>query len=201
MKKLVLTNMVFGISLMLISGGIMAHSPKGEKNVKGAYRTSWISFHDSHHHLKADFPHQPIAMNFDLPFQNTPPTGSLDVFSCPTRSGVYMLAIFKSSEIPNEFISTTFKKQFEQYLISHLFFNPKIFVQNQQFKSTPITRNGLNGHSFEFSYEDEGHVKHLEGMVFLKDHTQYCLFGLAAKDHFNHHELEHFLDSFKMDQT
>ncbi len=181
---------IISIAMVIMEGDVMAKSEKNKSSQK------WVTFKEVQKGVQVDFPHQPVSLIFDLPYQNTPPTGMLEVISCPTTSGIYLLAILDEPNVTEQSLEPDeFRRLFQDYLISHLFFNPRSFQYHQTFHHASTTYEDFPALSFEFSYDDEDVMKHLEGLAVLKDEKLYCLFSLASDNHFDRKGLKKFLDS------
>ncbi len=166
---------------LLFNGGVMAQ------------QQDWPLIKDAETGVEARFPHPPLEMTFELPFQNTPPTGYLHLYSVPTQEGVFVLSLFKSSDLSSPLQKETFKDFFEHLLVPRLFYYPHVFQERQKFHYTP--QGGETEASFEFNYRDHGIEKKLEGRAVWRDQILSTYFYLASKKNFNQETLEKFLNS------
>lgn len=170
---------------LLFSGGVMAQQ-------KTPSPENWTLIKDSETGLEAYFPHFPLEMTFEIPFQNTPPTGYIHLYSVPTQTGVFVLSIFKSSDSNLRLQKEIFKDFFEHQLVPRLFYYPHVFQEQQVFSYNP---QGEKEAFFTFEYQDHGVEKRLEGKTILSDQTLYTYFYLSTKEDFNKEELQYFLNS------
>lgn len=153
----------------------------------------WVSIQDSKDRMKATFPHAPIEMSFDIPFQNTPSQGRLHVFSCATQTGVFLLCALSIPNIDKKIVEKDdFKKTFETYLVPRLFYYPQLFKKQQTYSASK-REEGL---TFRFSYQDKTDKRILQGQAAVKGNILYTLIYIATEAHFNEHEWEKFQHSF-----
>lgn len=172
---------------LLFSGGVMAQQENSPP-----FQEDWALIKDSETGIEARFPHSPLEMTFEIPFQNTPPTGYLHLYSVPTQKGIFILSILKSPDLSTPLQKECFKDFFEQLLIPRLFYYPHVFQEQQVFHYTP---QGEREALFEFDYQDHGIKKKLEGKAIWMDQTLCAYFYLASKKDFNQTHLQHFLES------
>lgn len=158
--------------------------------------SNWIVIQDEESGLRAEFPHNPVEMNMEFPFQNTPPKGQLRFFSSPTSKGLLALATFHSSTFNEEEIGKEqLKGFFETVLVPHLFFKPVVFTHDQtyDFQHTEEQREAF----FQFSFLDKGILKRLEGIATIDEHTLYIAFYLASESDFDQEVYQRFLNSIQ----
>lgn len=178
--------------LLFISGGLMA------EQIDPSSPQSWVTIKDDQTGLQADFPHYPLEMTFDVPFQNTPPKGQIHLYSVPTKAGLLVLSTFHSSEIDSEWLQKERLHQFfETILVPHFFFNPAVFQDQQVFNFQMDKIDGQESASFEFSFRDHGTLKKLEGIALVRDQTLYISFYLASEKDFDQEMLNRFLSSIQ----
>lgn len=158
---------------------------------------NWVTITDQETGLQIDFPHTPLEMTFEIPFQNTPPTGKIHLYSAPITTGIFVLSIFIPSKVTNmEWLQKEhFYEFFKTYLVPHLFFNPAIFYDQQVFNYQPKQIHGEKKASFEISYLDHAIVKKIKGIAMIKNYVLYICFYLTSEKDFNQKMLEHFLKS------
>lgn len=152
----------------------------------------WVTVKDEEAGIKADFPRRPIEITFDIPFQNTPPTGHVHLYSVPTRFGVLVLSSLTSEEGAEGWLEKKKLHQFfEAILIPHLFFNPKIFDQKQAF-GYALHKDDPHLASFHFTFQDHGVTKRLEGFAHARGKVLYLYFYLGNEQGFDKEMLRHF---------
>lgn len=175
---------------IFLSRGLMAeqtHHPLPQE---------WVTIKDDETGLRVDFPHHPLEMTFDLPFQNTPPTGQIHLYSVPIQSGLLVLGTFHSSTVYSDLLEKEkFHQFFETVFIPHFFYNPTIFQNHQIFHFHPNQFNGKESPSFQFFFQDHGATKKLEGIAFIKGQTLYIPFYISSEKDFNTEIFNHFLHS------
>lgn len=180
------------LGLILLSRGLMAeqsHQPLSQ---------NWITIKDKETGLLADFPHNPLEMTFDIPFQNTPPTGQVHIYSVPTQHGLLVLSIFHSTAIhSNELDKEQVQQFFETTLVPHFFFNPAVFQEHQEYHFQIFELDGQEAASFQFSFQDHGVMKKLEGLALVKNQTLYIPFYLASEKDFDQEVFNQFLGSIQ----
>lgn len=190
--KISLNAVILGLSLFL-NRGIMAeqsHDPLSQ---------NWVTIKDDGTGLKADFPHHPLEITLDVPFQNIPPKGQIHVYSVPTQKGLLALCTFRSSTLKdNELSKESLNEFFETILVPHFFFNPSIFQDHQIFDFTATQFDGHPASSFQFSFQDHEVVKQLKGIALIKDQNLYIPFYLASKNDFDPQILKRFLKSIQI---
>ncbi|MBA2369140.1 MAG: hypothetical protein H0V82_08980 [Candidatus Protochlamydia sp.] len=153
----------------------------------------WVPIKDSKYHMEAAFPHAPIEMSFDIPFENTPAQGRLHVYSCATKTGVYLLCALSIPNIDKKTLEKdTFKKTFEAHLVPRLFYYPQLFKKQQTYSASK-KEEGL---AFQFSYQDKADKRLLKGHAAVKGSILYTLIYIASEGHFDKHEWEKFQGSF-----
>lgn len=184
----------WGFVLLLLSGVLMA------ERASESLSHHWVTIQDEETGCQVNFPHAPLKITFDIPFQNTPPTESLTIYSAPTKNGILVLSTFNSSAIDAEWLQeVSFKQFFETILVPHLFYNPPVFQDHQTFCFSPQQESRSPTASFQFSYQDHGIVKKLEGRVIIKDHALCVCFYLASIKVFDDETLDCFLNSFQIE--
>ncbi len=183
--------LIYGCLAVLFSiGGLMAEPHLTKK---------WMTIEDRETGLRADFPQRPLDITFDIPFQNTPATGHLHVYSVPTKTGVLILSTMTSPSVSVDMLEKSHLKQyFESVLVPHLFYSPKVFQKHQSFKYAPKEVEGQPAASFQFTYQDHDQQKHLEGFAFVKEHHLYTYFYLASEQHFDQNLLQRFVSSIHL---
>lgn len=193
--KTSLKALILGLTIFF-NRGIMAEHPQDRLS------QDWVTIQDEETGIKVDFPHNPLEVTLDLPFQNTPPAGQIRVYSVPTSKGLLALSTWHPSSIKdNELTKEKLYEFFETVLIPHLFFNPAVFHQHQNFEFALKPFEGHPAASFVFSFEDHGVMKKLEGMAMNKEGTLYIPFYLAAKSDFDRQILQRFLKSIQIQKT
>lgn len=177
--------------MLFLSGGLMAEQANSSSS------HDWVTIKNSTIGLEASFPHQPIEMTFDLPFQNIPPKGRIHLYSVPIKTGLLVLSTLKSSEINSTWLKKeNLKEFFDQILVPHLFYNPQVF-QNQQaltYKTEQNKKNESQG-TFQIYYQDHGEKKRIEGIALVKGDRLYTYFYLASDKGFDQHLLKQFVES------
>ncbi len=182
---------IWGLTLLLC-GGLMAEQlPK-----------NWVTIKDEESGLQADFPHQPIEMTFEVPFQNTPPKGQMHLYSVPIPTGVLVLSTFTSPTVNANWLQ---KEQlfhfFEKVLVPYVFFNPSVFQDHQVFNYQSKKIKGDKAASFQISYHDHGVIKKLEGIAISKKDKLYTYFYLASEKDFDTKVFQRFIDSIYLPNT
>lgn len=179
--------LILGLSLFF-NRGLMA-----EQSTPSSH---WVTMYDEETGLRADFPHDPVEMNIELPFQNTPPTGQLRLYSAPTSNGLLALSTFFSPTFNAEGLQKEhLQKFFETVLVPHFFFNPAIFQHHQTYRFRTREIEGEEVASFQFSFKDHKVLKRLEGMARIQDQTLYVAFYMASDSDFDQEVYTHFLKS------
>jgi len=159
----------------------------------------WVTVKDKTTGLSADFPHHPLEMTFDVPFQNTPPTGQIHIYSVPTHKGLIGLTTYRSDTLTDGHLTKEkLLEFFDTVLVPHFFFNPAVFKDHQVFNYKPAEYEGLKGAEFQFSFLDHQFEKKLNGIGLIKDHTLYILFYLASNKDFDQKILDRYLNSFSI---
>lgn len=177
-------------ALLFFTDGLMA-DPVASKDP-----SQWVTIQDQESGLVADFPHFPLEMEWDIPFQNTPPSGHVHLYSMPTQTGVLILSTLHSLEVTPEWIhEKKFKDFLDTILIPHLFYQPKTFYQQQVFHYTPESFDEAKGASFQISYQDHDVIKQMEGRALVKDRTLCLFFYLGSKKTFDQELYKRFLNS------
>lgn len=159
---------------------------------------NWVTMQDEATGLKADFPQKPVEMNIEFPFQNTPPTGQLRLYSTPTSKGLLAMSTFFSPTFNVEKLEKEkLKVFFETVLVPHFFFSPAIFQDHQtyHFHLKKIARQETA--SFQFSFKDQKILKKLEGIAFIQDKILYIAFYMASDHDFDSDILSKFLSSIQ----
>lgn len=125
------------------------------------------------------FPGKPTKAHFELPFSNHPAQGELTLYSTNLSKSLLVLSSLDSPQASPELISDqeTFRTSFEKYLVDYLFYQPAVFRENQKLSFLP-TKQGVQ---FQFTYEEEGDQKVLEGVAFAYGHKIYHLFYIASQ--------------------
>jgi hypothetical protein len=153
----------------------------------------WVAIKDSKDQMEAAFPHAPIEMSFDIPFQNTPAQGRLHVFSCATQTGVYLLCALSIPNIDKKTLEKdAFKKTFEAHLVPRLFYYPQLFKKQQTYSASKKDESL----TFRFSYQDKADKRILQGHAAVKGNILYTLIYIATEAHFDEQEWEKFENSF-----
>lgn len=172
---------------LFFNGGLM-----GEQSPQPA----WVALHDEETGLQAQFPHNPVEMNIEFPFQNTPPDGQLRFYSAPTSKGLLALTTFFSSTFnEKELEKEHLREFFEKVLVPHLFFDPSIFKDHQTYHFLPKDQQGRT--PFQFSFKDKGLLKQLEGIALVQEQTLYIAFYMVSKNDFDPEIYHRFLDSIQ----
>lgn len=192
MNRMMLRTGLFALAL-LIYGGLMAQQHNEE------HASEWVTVKDEATGLQVDFPRRPLEMTLDIPFQNTPPSGKIHLYSVPTSSGVLVLSTLTSSEILEGWLNEEHLKQFfDKVLVPHLFYTPNIFYNHQTFDYASQTFEGHPAATFHVTYLDHEVLKKLEGFAFVKDGSLYTYFYLASEKDFDQELLKYFVDSIKL---
>jgi hypothetical protein len=158
----------------------------------------WVTVKDQETGLQADFPRHPLEMTFEVPFQNTPPTGHIHLYSVPTKTGILVASTFNSPNVNSDWLQKEkFYQFFEAILVPHFFYNPAVFQDQQQFTYEFKQMGGKKAASFHISFHDHGIVKKLEGVAMVKEHTLNAYFYIASEQAFDHEMFDHFLSSIK----
>jgi hypothetical protein len=177
--------LILGLSIFFNRGLMAEHSS-----------FNWVAMQDEETGLRAEFPHYPVEMNIELPFQNTPPTGQLRLYSTPMEKGLLALSTFFSPAFNAEGLQ---KEQlqtfFETVLVPHFFFNPAVFQQHQTYRFRTLEIEGQEAASFQFSFKDHKVLKRLEGMAYIQDQTLYVAFYMASDSDFDQEVFKYFLNS------
>jgi hypothetical protein len=185
--KLNVKIVIVGLALFLY-GGLM-----GEQTTQ-----HWITIKDEKTGLQADFPRQPLEMTFEVPFQNTPPTGQIHFYSVPTQTEILVACTFTSPLVHSDWLQKEKFYQFlETILVPHFFFNPAVFQDQQVFTYEPTKIAGEKAASFQISYHDHDVVKKLNGIAMVKENTLHLYFYLASEQTFDQEMLKRFLHSVK----
>lgn len=177
----------WGLSLILC-GGLMAEQVSQH----------WVTIKDKERGLQADFPHPPLEMTFEIPFQNTPPKGHIHLYSVPTQTGIFVASTFSSPEVSADHLQKEqFSEFFESLLVPYFFFNPAVFQDHQTFNHQ-FLGDQEDAISFQISYHDHGIVKNLEGRAIVKDNILYTYFYLASEKVFDPDLFKRFIDSVQV---
>lgn len=177
--------------VLLLGGGLMAEKNNKEESPK------WVTLKDEETGFEVDFPRRPLDMEFDIPFQNTPPQGKIHLYSVPTQAGVLVFSTLSSDDIQEGWLQEKHLKAFfDKILVPHLFYNPKVFHDHQAFKYTPHEMDGASAAAFEITYRDHGTLKRVEGVSVVREGMLYTYFYLASDEHFDREILKHFVESF-----
>jgi hypothetical protein len=159
----------------------------------------WVTVKDEKTGLLVEFPRTPLEMTFEVPFQNTPPTGHIHLYSVPTQKGLLALSSFHCSTVDTDMLQKENLYQFfERILVPHFFFNPAVFQNHQVFHFKRIKFDSQEAVSFQFSFQDHEIEKKLEGIALIKKQTLYIPFYLASVKDFDQKILEHFLNSIQI---
>ena len=157
---------------------------------------NWVTIRDEQTGIQVDFPHSPLEMTFEIPFQNTPLTGQIHLYSFPTQTGILVLSIYTSQQLNDNWLKKeNFYQFFETILVPHLFFNPAIFYDHQTFTYEPKQINGEKAASFQISHRDQEDVKKLEGIAMIRENTLYTYFYLTSEKSFDQELFKRFLNS------
>lgn len=189
--KIRLDPLFLGLSLFL-SRGLMAeqsHVP---------FSSNWVTMQDEDTGLRVDFPQYPVEMNIELPFQNTPPTGQLRLYSTPTSKGLLAVSLFSSPTFNAEGLQKEqLLKFFETVLVPHFFFSPAVFQHHQTYRFHAKEIEGQEAASFQFSFKDHKVLKRLEGIAFIQNQTLHVAFYIASDPDFDPEVLSKFLNSIQ----
>lgn len=190
--KTSLNVLILGLTFILNRGAMAEQS-------QDPLSQHWVTIQDTETGLKADFPHPPLEITLDYPFQNTPPTGQIHVYSVPTQKGLLALSTFHSSTLKDKELKKEMLHEFfETILVPHFFFNPSVFQNQQIFEFKATQFEGLPAASFQFYFQDHEVMKKLEGMAIIKDQTLYIPFYLASKNDIDPQILHRFLKSIQL---
>lgn len=185
MKTGLAVTVILGLSLFFNRGIMAEQTPP-----------NWVAIHDEENGLRAEFPHNPVEMNIEFPFQNTPPKGQLRFFSSPTPKGLLALTTFNSSTFNDiELGEAHLKEFFETVLVPHLFFNPAVFNHHQTYHFQK--NDEQEKASFQFSFQDKRTIKRLEGIAVIHEQTLYVAFYMASENDFDQDVYHRFLDSIQ----
>lgn len=180
--------LILGLSLFF-NRGLMAEQSTPSSS-------DWVTMQDRETGLRADFPHHPVEMNIEFPFQNTPPTGQLRLYSTPISKGLLALSTFLS---PTFNVDGLQKEQlhqfFETVLVPHFFFSPSVFQDHQTYNFHIKKIEGQEVASFKFSFKEQRILKKLEGMARIQDQTLYVAFYMASDSDFDQEIYTQFLQS------
>lgn len=162
------------------------------------FSSNWVTVQDEENGLQADFPQYPVEMNIELPFQNTPPTGQLRLYSTPISKGLLAMSTFFSPTFSAEGLEKKqLQKFFQTILVPHFFFNPAVFHHHQTYHFHTKEIAGKEAASFQFSFKDNKILKKLEGIAFIQDQTFYVAFYMASDSEFDQEILSKFLSSIR----
>ena len=162
----------------------------------------WISVKDEKTGLRIDFPHEPLNMTFDVPFQNTPPKGVVRLYSVPTQSGLLVLSIFQSSIKAKELLKKEqFMNFFSKILVPHFFYYPHVFQEQQIFEYQNMKIKELSGGIFQISYLDHEVEKKIEGCCAVDGGIFYIYFYLSSADDFDIEILKRFVNSIEFPES
>ncbi len=151
---------IFILSMIFFSRNIVAES------TDDLFSAEWVKIKDAKTSVSADFPYEPIQMNFDTPFQNTPSKGKICIYSAPTLHGLLGLSIFYSPELEFERWNKEKIQQYvEKLLIPHFFFDPAPFQQHCTSHFQPMVLKGQEAVFFQFSFQYQEVVKKIEGLL------------------------------------
>lgn len=157
----------------------------------------WFTISDKENELKADFPHRPLEMNFDIPFQNTPPQGRIRFYSFPLPEGTLILSIYHSKDVGQKSLKKNqFHDFFENTLVPRFFFDPLLF-RNKQTYEYELQENN-NSATFKFTYVDHEEKKKLEGVAKIKKDALYTFFYIASEKHFDREIFDRFINSIEL---
>ncbi len=161
--------------------------------------SNWVTIQDAETGLKADFPHRPLEMTFEIPFQNIPPTGHVHLYSAPTKTGVFLLSTMTTPGVASEALTTErFKQFFDEILVPHLFYDPKVLQDPQVFNYTPRQIEGQQGAAFQIIYQDHGVKKKIEGLALKHENILCAYFYLASETAFDQDQSKQFLKSVRL---
>jgi hypothetical protein len=187
----------WAFALFIIGGGLMAEQSKQSPSPQPRSQ-HWLTIEDDKTGFKIDFPHRPLEMTFEVPFQNTPPRGQIHLYSVPMQSGLLAFSTYHSATVDSNLLQKEqFYQFFETILVPHFFFNPAVFQDQQMFHYHLNELVGKESASFVFSFLDHQVVKKLEGIALLKDQILYLSFYLASEKDFDHEVLHRFLTSMQ----
>jgi hypothetical protein len=164
-------------------------------------RPDWITFIEPSEQFKASFPHHPVHMQFDLT-KDDALTGSLEVYSTSTDQGVLMvntisspsLKEFKEQDLSQEF----FKNIFYSCFLRRLFYQPKVFKNNESFKVEKTEFQGHPALKFYASYRDDQEKEIMSGMAILKDMILFVVLYITPEKHREDKDFSQFIQSFHL---
>lgn len=164
------------------------------------HQPKWVNIKDSDNQMRVSFPRKPHELSFDLPFQNTPATGNLHIYSLPVEKGLLALSVLESPVLNEEVLQEEiFKQHFYSFVVNYLFHEPHRFKKNQSFKGTRDEFQGIPILSFQFTYQTEDkETQMVKGAALLKNQTLYNLFYLAPKEGYDDELLKEFVGSFQL---
>lgn len=177
--------------LLMMTGGLMEDNKKAAGN-------EWVTVRDEKTGLQVDFPHEPIEMSFEIPFQNTPPKGTVRLYSVPGPKGLFVLGTFKADEMTKDWLSKEKLSDFLNHVLApHFFYDPAVFRNEQIFGYRPKEVEGNPGALFQIFYLDHETEKQVEGYATVRDRVLYIYFYLSSVHDFDHERLKRFVNSVK----
>lgn len=183
---------IFYIFILFMDGVLMGE----ERNQETSYK--WVTIQDEKTRIQADFPSKPLKMLFELPFQNTPPTDFVSVYSLPSASGLFVLSTYTSAEMkPKKISKEHLLAFFQKVLVPHFFYNPSVFNDHLEFQYEPKVIEGYEGANFNICYFDHHLEKNIEGSSFVSGNSLYVYFYLASAKDFDHEIAKHFVKTVR----
>lgn len=182
-------NLGFFLSCLLL----LAFRIEGEV-MKNPVFEDWVTIKDESTGVEAEFPHVPLEMDVDTPFQNSSLEGHIHLYSLPMQKGLLVLCNFQSFIHLENISKEGVKRFFEDILIPHFFFDPAVFLEEQTFDFDGNEKQA----SFIFSFKDHQEIKKLEGKIFKKDNLLYIPFYLSSEKDFDSKLLRRFLNSIHL---
>jgi hypothetical protein len=158
----------------------------------------WFPLVDQESGLRAFFPRQPFTMAFDIPFTNTPAYGKIRFYTMPLENGALVLSIFHHSKGSSSSVEKNdLRRFFEDTVISHLFFHPSIFKNEQKYVHSLQVHGGEITAHFEFTFVENGATKIVHGIAQNKEGLLFSLFYLGDVKNFDQDLVDHFLESYE----
>lgn len=194
MKKKFVVNLSLFLGFTL-TGGLMADKPLNET----AFH--WKTFHDKKSGVEIAFPHSPLEMSFEVPYQNTPPRGVFHFYSEPTPAGLFALSIFHSEDVTAEWLNQEkITHFFRKILVPHVFYHPKVFENQQHFDYELIQDGNEQKAIFTISFLDHEVEKKLKGIAIIRNQFLYIPFYLASAKEFDPNLFDHFIRSLSINK-
>ncbi|MDP1879377.1 MAG: hypothetical protein Q8K60_00390 [Parachlamydiaceae bacterium] len=191
-KSIVILNLILGLAL---TGGLMADKPLHETPFQ------WKTFQDKKSGIEISFPHTPLEMSFEVPFQNSPPRGIFHFYSEPTPAGLFALSIFHSEDVSDKWLNQSeIIHFFKKILVPHVFYHPKVFENQQHFDYQLVQDEEEQKAIFTISFIDHEVEKKLKGIAIVRNQFLYIPFYLASAAEFDPTLFDHFIQSLSINK-